>query len=198
MPLSEDLEPPPLPIFTKDASLRLTNTLISSIHSSDLSFLHSLLFSPRIPASSPSALYPMSVPVLINNADSKGWGPIHHCVATEKPSIEILDALYCAGADVSLFTLYESQTPLHILALSVHDSSYPHSLRQFILHLIQNLRAPLSARDKYEDTAIHVAAEQGHCIEVLLALLDCDTDGSIRSLKNARGYVNLNMLCSVC
>ncbi|KAF9528574.1 hypothetical protein CPB83DRAFT_930010 [Crepidotus variabilis] len=78
MPLAEDLEPPPAPIFTQDATLRLTNAPGSSIQSSDLALLHSLLFSPHIPASSPSALYLVSVPLLVNAADAKGWSPIHH------------------------------------------------------------------------------------------------------------------------
>src|SRR5690349_15971082 len=101
MPFSDDLEPPPKEIFTPEATSRLTTTLISSIRSSDLSFIHSLLFSPSVHASSPPALYPMSVPVLVNSPDSNGWSPIHHCVSVNQPSIDILDALYCAGADVS-------------------------------------------------------------------------------------------------
>ncbi|KAF9532491.1 hypothetical protein CPB83DRAFT_624435 [Crepidotus variabilis] len=187
MPLTEDLEPPPALIFTQDATLRLTNALSSSIRSSDLAFLQSLLFSPHIPASSPSALYPMSVPLLVNAPDAKGWSPIHHCVAARSPSIEILDALYCAGADISLFTTQEQETPLHILARSIYDPSFTHPLRRFILHLIQDLRAPLSARDKNDETPLHIAAEHGHSVEILLALLDCDINCNSRSLKNARG-----------
>ena len=87
------LEPPQLSIFTNEATSRLTNTLISSIRTSDLSFIHSVLFSPPLPPSAPAALYPMSAPALVNVPDSKGWSLIHHCVAVESPSIEILDTL---------------------------------------------------------------------------------------------------------
>lgn len=193
MPFSEDLEPPPLSIFTQEATTRLTATLVSSIRASDLAFIHSLLFSPSIPASSPSDLYPMSVPVLVNLPDSRGWSPIHHCVAIEDPSLDTLDALYCAGADVSLFTLNEQQTALHILAHSACTSKTnperTHSLREFTLHLIHDLRAPLAARDKNDETCIHIAAEHGNSVDLLYVLLECDTSGAIRQFKNSRGYV---------
>ena len=204
MPSSEDLEPPPQAIFTQEASSRLINTLISSIRTTDLAFLHSLLFSPSIPSSSPSALYPMSVPVLVNLPDSNGWSPVHHCVAVSEPSIDILDALYCAGADVSLFTTHEQQTPLHILAHFGHSSidvDYTsHSLYDFALHLIQDLRAPLSARDANDETCIHIAAEHGKSIDLLMLFLDCDTNGTVREMKNSRGCVFLvrfGLLCSL-
>lgn len=193
MPFSEDLEPPPLSIFTKEATSRLTNTLVSSIRSSDLTFIHSLLFSPAVQATSPPALYPMSVPVLINLPDSSGWSLIHHCVAADRPSVDILDALYCAGADVSLFTINEQQTPVHILARTAKSSSnldLQRSLHDFALHLIQDLRAPLSARDKDDETCIHIAAEHGHSSDLLQLFLDCDTNGNVREMKNSRGYVD--------
>ena len=193
MPFSDDLEPPPLSIFTQEAVARLTATLVSSVRASDLAFIHSLLFSPSVPTSSPSDLYPMSVPVLVNLPDPNGWSLIHHCAAAEEPSRDILDALYCAGADVSLFTLYEQQTALHILALyactTPVNSDRTHSFRDFVLHLIQDLRAPLGARDKNDETCIHIAAEHGNSIDLLILFLACDTTGTIREFKNSRGYV---------
>ena len=192
MPLSDDLEPPPSSIFTPEATRRLTATLVSSIRSSDLAFIHSLLFSPSVPASSPSDLYPMSVPILVNLPDSNGWSLIHHCAAVEEPSVDILDALYCAGADVSLFTHHEQQTALHILAhyacTSTDNPNRTHSLREFALHLIQDLRAPVAALDKNDETCIHIAAEHGNSIDLLSLLLACDTTGAIREFKNSRGY----------
>ncbi|PPQ95745.1 hypothetical protein CVT26_015871 [Gymnopilus dilepis] len=191
MPFSEDLEPPPLSIFTEESTSRLTNTLISCIQSSDLTFIHSLLFSPAVQATSPPDLYPMSVPVLVNLPDANGWSLIHHCVAASQPSIEILDALYCAGADVSLFTANEQQqSPLHILARTAKapsNSEEERLLRDFVLHLIHDLRAPLSARDKEDETCLHIAAEHGHSSELLRLFLDCDSNGNIRELKNSRG-----------
>jgi ankyrin repeat protein len=128
----------------------------------------------------------------VNLPDPKGWSPIHYCAAAEYPSIEILDALYCAGA-VSLFTTHEQWTPLHCFGQSTRQ--FPHdrpelciSLYQFITHLVHDLRAPLAARDKEDETCIHVAAEKGNCIEMLIVLLDCDTAGTVRELRNARGY----------
>ncbi len=135
----------------------------------------------------------MSFPILVNNLYNKGWCPIHHCVDVPYPSIQILDALYCAGADMSLFTIHEQQTPLHILARSAQldrssDSSI--SLATFILHLIQDLRAPLSARDKDDETCIHIAAEHGKSLDLLRLFLECDVSETVRNMKNARGSVD--------
>ena len=193
--LLEDLQPPPLAIFTPEASSRLTNTLISCIRQGDLSFIHSLLFAPAVNPASPPAQYPMSVPALVNIPDSKGWSLVHHCVAVPRPSVDILDALYCAGADVSLFTVNEKCTPLHILARSARPSyenpDATHSLHDFCLHLIQDLRAPLSAKDGDEETCIHIAAEHGHSADLLVLFLDCDTTGAVRKMKNSRGCVSI-------
>ncbi|KAG6810470.1 hypothetical protein H0H92_011734 [Tricholoma furcatifolium] len=194
---SDSLEPPPLSIFTKQGFSRLTDTLISSVTLPDLSFLRSLLFSPALPASSPPALYPMSAPILVNLPDATGWSPIHHCAAAKHPSIDVLDALYCAGAEVALFTINEHFTPLHILAqsarLSPENPDHALSLYQFIVHLVHDLRAPLSARDKNDETCIHIAAEHGDCIELLITLLDLDTAGSVREMRNARGLTALEV-----
>ncbi|KAG5353024.1 hypothetical protein C0989_010992 [Termitomyces sp. Mn162] len=194
---SDSLEPPPLSIFTSQGTSRLTDTLISSISLPDVPFLHSLLFSPALPASSPPALYPMSTPILVNHPDAAGWSPIHHCVAAKLPCIDILDALYCAGAEIALFTTQDHSTPLHILAKSARLSpEYPDhalSLYHFTVHLVRDLRAPLSARDKNDETCIHIAAEHGNCIELLMILLELDSTGSVRELRNGRGLTALEV-----
>ncbi|KAF8637813.1 hypothetical protein AX16_010731 [Volvariella volvacea WC 439] len=196
LPSSDSLESPPPSVFTVEALKRQTQTIISSITSSDLPFLYSLLFSPPPPPNSPPSLYPMSVPLLVNHPDREGWSPIHHCVAVEHPSIEILDALYCAGADVSLFTEREQWTPLHVLAHSAVKSEDPEqalALFEFSVHLVRDLRAPLSARDKDDETCIHIAAEHGASMEILIILLDCDTTGVVREMKNSRGLTALEV-----
>ena len=180
------LEPPPLSAFTNETTSRLTDTLISCICSGDLPAIDSLLFSSSFMLS-PSSPSSISGPILVNNPDIKGWSPIHHCVAAPNPSIRVLDALYCAGADVSLFTTYEQQTPLHILARSFQFTDLSHSLAAFILHLVQDLRAPLSARDKNDETCIHIAAEHGQSLDLLTLLLQCDVNGTVRKIKNSRG-----------
>lgn len=176
-----DLESPVLSSFTNESTSRLTNTLISSISSGDLKTVHSLLFS------SLASVLASPIPILVNNPDNKGWSPIHHCVAALDPSTEVLDALYCAGADVSLFTTYDQQTPLHILARSFQFANLSHSLATFILHLVQDLRAPLSARDKDDETCIHIAAEHGNSLGLLTVFLQCDENGTVRNVKNSRG-----------
>ncbi|KAJ6570099.1 hypothetical protein DFH09DRAFT_982615 [Mycena vulgaris] len=195
---SRIFEPPPVSVFSSESISRLTNTIIQSVMSSDVAFLHSLLFSPSIPPSSQPELYPMSSPVLVNLPDANGWSPIHHCAAAQSPSLSILDALYCAGAVPSLFTAAEHWTPLHCFAQSARR--FPHdrpdlcvSLYQFINHLVHDLRTPLAARDKQDETCIHIAAERGTCIEVLILLLDCDASSTVRELRNARGLTALEV-----
>ncbi|KAG6871083.1 hypothetical protein C0995_008419 [Termitomyces sp. Mi166 len=177
--------------------VKLIDTLISSITLPDAPFLRSLLFSPALPASSPPALYPMSTPTLVNHPDAAGWSPIHHCAAAKLPCIDILDALYCAGAEIALFTTHEHFTPLHILAksarLSPEHPDHVVSLYHFTVHLVRDLRAPLSARDKNDETCIHIAAEHGNCIELLMILLELDSTGSVRELRNARGLTALEI-----
>lgn len=102
-----------------------------------------------------------------------------------RPSLDVLDALYYAGADVSLFTASEHYTPLHCLAKRGHAST--ESLHSFTMHLVRDLRAPLNAKDRHDETCIHIAAEYGDCIDVLTALLDCDKTGAVRSMQNSRG-----------
>jgi ankyrin repeat protein len=115
--------------------------------------------------------------------------------------VSILDALYLAGADLSLFTSPSSsapyeRTPLHVLALcappaplgSAEDAPHAFSvLYSLAIHLVRDLRAPLDARDRDGETPIHIAAERGRSIDVLLAFLDCDVDKRVSGLRNSRG-----------
>lgn len=172
--------------FSSESISLITDSVVQAVLAADLSVLYPLLFSQSF---EPSPLDPG--PILINVPDLEGWSAIHYCVSVPNPSIEILDALYRAGADVSLFTTSEHYTPLHCFARlarvcdDIPDS--PQSLYQFAIHLIRDLRAPLAAPDKHDETCIHVAAEHGECLDVLLALLDCDTTGTVRNLRNSRG-----------
>ncbi|KAJ6468360.1 hypothetical protein C8R45DRAFT_468054 [Mycena sanguinolenta] len=180
-------ESPPLSVFSDEST---SHSIIQSVMSSDVAFLRSLLFVP--------STQPLSSHVLVNLPDAKGWSAIHYCAIAESPSIPILDTLYCAGAVVSLFTTVEHWTPLHCFAQS--SRILPHdrtelciSLYHFIQHLVHDLRTPLAARDKDDETCIHIAAEKGKCIEVLALLLDCDVTGAVRELRNARGLTALEI-----
>ncbi|KAJ7650762.1 hypothetical protein FB45DRAFT_1077911, partial [Roridomyces roridus] len=186
-------EAPPLAVFS--AKSTSTKTIIESVKNADVAFLHSLLFAPSIPASSQSSLYPLSSPALVNLPDARGWSAIHHCAAAEYPSVQILDALYCAGA-VPLFTTHEHWTPLHCFVQTSRrpgPSRPAELLYQFLAHLVHDLRVPLAATDKDDETCIHIAAEKGTCIEVLILLLDCDTSGSVREMRNSRGLTALEV-----
>ena len=98
----------------------------------------------------------------------------------------VLDLLYRAGADMSLYAKSGHGTPLHCLARNAR-ASMPLSIQSFLHHLVADLRAPLPARDANMETCIHVAAEHGQSLNVLLALLECDTTGTVRELRNSRG-----------
>lgn len=112
---------------------------------------------------------------------------MHHAMSVPQPSIEILDSLYLAGGDTALFTKHEQWTPLHILARFASVPSNPHALRHLVVHLIHDLRAPIAARDRADETCIHVAAEHGHSLELLTFLLECDKAGTAQRVRNSRG-----------
>ncbi|KAK0204505.1 ankyrin repeat-containing domain protein [Desarmillaria ectypa] len=174
------------PSFTS----KLTRAIIRSVTSSNLAVLHSLL-TPLFSCTNSHSSH-----LLVNAPDPKGWSPIHHCAAVRSPSLEILDALYYAGADVSLFTRHEHFTPLHCLASSAYvfqDDDRVSSLVHFVSRLIWDFKAPLAARTKEDETCIHIAAEHGCCINLLMILLDYDQTGAVRELRNSRGLTALEV-----
>ncbi|KAF8723840.1 hypothetical protein AX14_009096 [Amanita brunnescens Koide BX004] len=196
--------PPPLQNFDPNNLTRATRTIISCIESQDVQFLYSILFSPSIAYDAPATRYPLLAPLLINRPDENiGWSPIHYCAGSERPNVHILDALYCAGADIALFTRDEEMTVLHILAMqaylpgrSMGVETYRRRLAElydFTVHLISDLRAPLAARDKDDETCIHVAAERGMCMELLMIFLECDASGAVREMRNSRGLTALDV-----
>ncbi|CAL1716418.1 unnamed protein product [Somion occarium] len=160
----------------------ITDSLIHAISCTDVQQLYHLLFSPLSSSSQPHSL----PPTLVNHPDSRGWSPIHHCVSASSPSKTMLDILYRAGADMSLYTTSGHGTPLHCLAHKA-PASTPATIQPFIRHLVFDLRAPLAARDQNKDTCIHIAAERGDSYEVLAALLACDPTGVVREMRNSRG-----------
>ncbi|KAF9026031.1 ankyrin [Hymenopellis radicata] len=191
LPPGHELAEPSFP-STINASLsaKLTRSIIRAVTSSDMSTLHSLL-SPLFLQSNSHTSH-----CLVNAPDVKGWSPIHHCAAARSPSLDILNALYYAGADVSLFTTHEHFTPLHCLARSSYifqDDDRVSSLFEFISRLVREFRTPLAARDKEDETCIHIAAEHGSCINLLMILLDHDEHGQIRELRNSRGLTALEI-----
>ncbi|TDL25495.1 hypothetical protein BD410DRAFT_595050 [Rickenella mellea] len=103
--------------------------------------------------------------------------------------MKILDTLFLAGADMGLYTSSDHSTPLHCLARTARESSESYSflLYSFITHLVRDLRAPLDARDSRGETCMHIAAEHGHHIIVLMAFLDCDVNESVAKTRNSRG-----------
>ena len=179
-------------LLTDQAVTRSTNTLIRAINTTKTWLVYHTLFPPTVYEPNKINAYRN---ILVNRPDSSGWSPIHYCAAHENPSIEILDALYCAGADMSLFTDQEHYTPLHCLAKCAVSSAEEPSdggshVYQFAVHLIRDLRAPLSACDKRNETCLHIAAERGESLDVLLAFLDCDITGAVQEMRNDRGWVH--------
>lgn len=131
-------------------------------------------------------------PILINFPDASGRSPIHYCASMANPSVDILDALYHAGADVSLHSRSGEGSPLHCLARNAQPMT-PDVIHTFIRHLVVDLRAPLASQDANGETCIHVAAEHGYSADVLAALLACDTTGVVRELRNSRGLTALEI-----
>ncbi|EPQ54025.1 ankyrin [Gloeophyllum trabeum ATCC 11539] len=176
----EPCTPPSVDCFCRALLSKFTDSLISAVTSSDLPLLLSLLFPQRLSSIDP---------LLVNLPDSSGWSAIHYCVMAHDPSVEVLDALYRAGAELSLFTQKEDWTPLHCLARYAGAESA--GVYRFVLHLVKDLKAPLAAKDGDEDTCLHVAAAHGESSEVLRALLECDATGDVRRMRNAKGLTAL-------
>lgn len=179
IPMVQIHDAPPASVFTPSSLSQATDTILHYIRS-DHQALCTTLF---------VELVSVSPPPLVNNRDANGWSPIHHCASMPEPSVQVLDALYCAGADVALFTEAEHYTALHCFALSDHTKTSSEALYQYAHHLIHDLRAPLSAKDRKGNTCIHIAAQRGHTIEALKVLLKCDPSHSVRDTCNAKGYV---------
>ncbi|KIY51726.1 hypothetical protein FISHEDRAFT_9706, partial [Fistulina hepatica ATCC 64428] len=175
---SSELNPPPLSLLSGQAMVQTTDTLIQAVVTSDLPLVLSMLFPSRADGA-------MRGPVLVNNSDAQGWSPIHHCVSSQL-NIEMLDALYLAGADVALTTVKEKYTPLHCLARSRNITDVE-ALYGFAFHLIRDLRVPLGARDSNNETCMHIAARIGTHLELLLIFLQCDSTHAVREMRNGRG-----------
>lgn len=62
-------------------------------------------------------------------------------------------------------------------------------LYEFVVHLCKDLEAPMRACAAGGETCMHVAAEMGDSVDVLKALLECDVDGTVREMRNERGFV---------
>lgn len=183
LPSSHDPTPPGLSALPEGSLQDLSQNLSEYTSGRDLETLHSILF-PFSPST--SAAHP---PLLVNLPDARGWSPIHHCTSAEEPSLEVLMALYFAGADLSLPTPDEQFTPLHCL-VSVSRSPTAESLTSllgFVVHLVRDLGSSLVAHDRNEETPMHIAAEHGTCLEVLAFLLELDSTGAAKEVRNSRG-----------
>lgn len=167
---------------SKDDLLDMVSILISAIQSNDLQQLSACLL-PLTLRDGDSSHPP---PILVNFPDARGWSPIHYCVTADSLSLEILEVLYLAGADVSLHSRDGEGSPLHCLARHARMTT-ANVIQEFVHHLVFGLRAPLTSQDMEGETCLHVAAEHGHSVEVLAALLACDTMGSVREIRNSRG-----------
>ncbi|EKM58187.1 uncharacterized protein PHACADRAFT_252301 [Phanerochaete carnosa HHB-10118-sp] len=173
---------------SKDDLLDMVGILNTAIQSSDLPQLSACL----LPLTLPNRGQSHPPPILVNFPDAQGRSPVHYCMATSNPSLEILDALYLAGADVSLHSRSGEGTPLHCLARHAKPVA-PDMIRDFVRHLVFDLRAPLASQDAKGDTCLHVAAEHGHSADVLATLLACDVTDSIREIRNFRGFTVLEV-----
>lgn len=166
--------------------------LVAAISSSDLPTVHSLLFPSTTSQTSTS-----STPALVNLPDESGWAPIHYCVIAPRANVSMLDTLYLAGADLSLYTADNTMTPLHIIARHCGvNNGTSFRMYAFILHLVRDLGASLDAVNLNGETCIHVAARSGRCVDVLMALLECDADGVVRKIRDNKGYAPISYMRS--
>ncbi|KAF7312073.1 hypothetical protein MIND_00219500 [Mycena indigotica] len=187
LPQTNIFVPPAASAFT----VKRTNTLIVAINICDVEQIHSILF-PF------TGIFQQ--PTLVNLPDALGWSPLHYAVSTPTPSPEILDVLATAGAVGPLFTAQEEWTPLHCFAIASRDRRptqqqvdvWRSALSRFIGPSAK-LEIPLDAKDIDEETCLHLAAERGACVELLILFLESDQDGRVREMRNARGLTPLEV-----
>lgn len=180
-------------LFTPVEISERTDALVRAIVSSDITTLSALLS-----AHSNGSSW-VRDDSLVNAPDAEAWSLIHYCASLKQPSIEVLDILYIAGADVSLFSKTGNCTPLQCLARrkrgpdALRDQASNDALYGFVVHLVRNLRAPLQSQDNNNETCVHIAAEHGDSAEVLRAMLDCDTEHAVSEMRNSRGLTPLEV-----
>ncbi|THG94575.1 hypothetical protein EW145_g8112 [Phellinidium pouzarii] len=161
--------------------------LVNAVRSSDPHAVHSLLFPPINRTKTSSG------PALVNLPDKKGLSPIHYCVTASQPSTKVLDVLFLAGADLALYTTDNAVSPLHLLARAAVGEGASFRLYTFVVHLVRDLGAPLDAVDSNGDSCLHVAAQHGRYVDVLMAFLECDPDCVVRKIRNNAGQTALDV-----
>lgn len=183
------------PVPPSAAADALFRSLICSINTQDLNLLRSSLDmiihhaapSPALRSNKHSAAAAHCF-AIVNRLDDFGFAPIHYAMMCHPPNFALLDALFVAGADVNLLTS-KGQSPLQVLVqyATVMNHHEGQAVRLFVRHLIHDLQASIRYRDDQFETCLHTAAEHGACCEVLEALVECDTEGTVREWKNKRG-----------
>ncbi|KAI5120211.1 hypothetical protein M0805_006317 [Coniferiporia weirii] len=160
--------------------------LVNAVSSSNLVAVRSLLFPSNNQFDAPLT------PALANLPDENGWSPIHYCVSAPRPNAKVLDALFMAGADLALYTADNTGSPLHVLARA-GDGDASFRMYAFVVHLVRDLGAPLDAVDQHGNTCIHVAAQHGRYVDVLMAFLECDPESVVRKMRNSAGQTALDV-----
>src|SRR5882724_150246 len=190
--------PPQLAWFNGGAFHYTFDALLHAVHEGDVDYLRHLL-----PSDQPDLCRPFLTPFLLNHRDSAGFGLFHHAVSLQgRRNIAVIDHLYRAGSDIGLFSS-SGVTPLHLLARMARDDARPAqgdevpltaqspSLYAFTRHLVCDLHASLHATDRVGETPMHVAAEHGHSVSVLQAMLERDNKlpqwASAKEVRNERG-----------
>ncbi|KAI0040093.1 ankyrin [Auriscalpium vulgare] len=190
-------EHPPSPTASDSDAVSVTKKLVTALVAGDLPLLRSLLYTPL--TQTPETPEKHASFPLVNSPDADSWSPIHYCASVRQPSIDVLDTLYLAGADVSLFSPAGNYTPLHCLARrkrgpdALRDRTANAALHAFVVHLVCDLRAPMEACDTERETCMHLAAEHGDSAEILRAMLECDTGRLVAEMRNSRGLTPLEV-----
>ncbi|KAK0193483.1 hypothetical protein F5146DRAFT_1221090 [Armillaria mellea] len=144
---------------------KLTRGIIRSVTSSDLGSLRSLL-TPLFSCSSSSH------PLLVNAPDPKGWSPY--------PPLRRRPESF-GGHPRHAVLRWGRRLSIHATR-AFHAASLP-----------RRVCLPWQPGPRRTRHCIHIAAEHGCCLNLLMILLDYDQTGAIRELRNSRGLTALEV-----
>ena len=179
IPFSDDLEPPPLWIFTQKAVARLTATLIVLHPCFTLGF-HSLFNFLPFSSNVIALRSPPHLCSCLGKSPRSQWLEPYSSLCRGRRAVSrysrckvILQWRRC----VPFLALYTCTTPV--------NPDRTHSCPDFIFHIFERLLVLEIKTMKLVFTLLPSMV----ILDLLILFLACDTTGTIREFKNSQGYV---------
>lgn len=153
----------------------------SPISENQLSTIDALLNPPPffLPHAQPIIVHSQHAPaavLLVNRPDEQGYAPMHYAAMQAHPRADLFRVLWGCGADVGLRTWTPAaEGVLHLLARYV--SAEGADIERLVGMLVNEMGAPVEARNRKGMCALGVAMEVGRSESVVRALLAASGGG---------------------